>query len=126
MTNGRSGADGGERVFRVVEDLRTRMAGGDFPPGALLPAQRQLAEDYAVSRDTVQKALGQLRQEGRVVSRQGSGTRVVKARQVQPDTARAAVEGRQTARLQKELLGTTHRHSSSLRAGPACRGSGTA
>ncbi|WP_394432866.1 GntR family transcriptional regulator [Streptomyces sp. SGAir0957] len=98
MGNGRSGSSGGSAVFRVVEDLRARMAGGDFPLGGPLPAQRQLAEDYDVSRDTVQKALLQLRDEGWVESRQGSGTRVVKAQQVQSYTAKAAKEGRVTLR----------------------------
>jgi DNA-binding transcriptional regulator YhcF (GntR family) len=89
---------GGSAVFRVVEDLRSRMAGGDFSLGSTLPTQRRLAESYSVSRDTVQKALDQLRSEGWIESRQGSGTRVVRAQQVQSYTAGAAVEGRVTLR----------------------------
>ncbi|MEU6392884.1 GntR family transcriptional regulator [Streptomyces sp. NPDC046939] len=98
MVSGRGGSSGGSAVFRVVEDLRARMAGGDLPLGAPLPPQRALADTYDVSRDTVQKALQQLRDEGWVESRQGSGTRVVKAQQVQSYTARAARSGRVTLR----------------------------
>ncbi|MEV5607813.1 winged helix-turn-helix domain-containing protein [Streptomyces sp. NPDC052225] len=102
---------GGREVFRVVEELRARMAGGDYPLGSLLPAQRKLAEEFDVSRDTVQRALVQLAEEGWIEARQGSGTRVLdpaqaqdppvqvlRAQQVQSYTARAAREGRVTLR----------------------------
>ncbi|MFZ3569079.1 GntR family transcriptional regulator [Streptomyces sp. BH097] len=98
MTSSRSGASGGKEVFRVVEELRARMAGGVYSLGSLLPAQRPLAEEFGVSRDTVQRALKQLRTEGWVESKQGSGTRVVRAQEAQSYTARAAIEGRVTLR----------------------------
>ncbi|WP_338697946.1 winged helix-turn-helix domain-containing protein [Streptomyces sp. Q6] len=98
MTNGRSGGSGGREVFRVVEELRARMAGGDYPLGSLLPAQRKLADEFHISRDTVQRALEQLAGEGWIEARQGSGTRVIRAQQVQSYTARAAKEGRVTLR----------------------------
>ncbi|MEU2265058.1 winged helix-turn-helix domain-containing protein [Streptomyces olindensis] len=65
----------GERVVRV---LRERIFDGTFPPGALLPSQRELAEEFDVSRYTVLQALRRLLDEGVVESRQGSGTRVVR------------------------------------------------
>ncbi|MFI5661037.1 winged helix-turn-helix domain-containing protein [Streptomyces sp. NPDC051684] len=98
MTSSQSGATGGKAVFRVVAELRSQMAGGVFPLGSLLPAQRSLAEEFDVSRDTVQRALKQLRAEGWIESRQGSGTRVVRAQEAQSYTARAAIEGRVTLR----------------------------
>ncbi|MGP3773375.1 winged helix-turn-helix domain-containing protein [Streptomyces sp. SDT5-1] len=91
-------ASGGRQVFGVVEELRSRMAGGVYPLGSPLPAQRELAEEFHVSRDTVQKALKQLRAEGWVDPKQGSGTRVVRAQEAQSYTARAAKEGRVTLR----------------------------
>jgi len=42
-------------------------------PDDALPSERQLAEDFAVSRITVRRAIEQLAQEGWLVSRQGSG-----------------------------------------------------
>ncbi|MGV9450029.1 GntR family transcriptional regulator [Streptomyces sp. NPDC003635] len=58
----------------LLETLRARMANGDYPVGSSLPAQRSLAEEFGVSRDTVQRVLRELKSEGWVASRQGSGT----------------------------------------------------
>ncbi|MFJ9180938.1 GntR family transcriptional regulator [Streptomyces sp. NPDC102360] len=98
MASGWTGGVGGTAVFRVVEELRTRMAGGFYPLGSPLPSQRALADEFEVARDTVQRALGQLRDEGWVESKRGSGTRVVRAQEAQSYTARAAIEGRVTLR----------------------------
>ncbi|MCQ4212485.1 winged helix-turn-helix domain-containing protein [Streptomyces longispororuber] len=101
MASGQSGS-GGREVFRVVEELRSRISGGVYPVDSLLPAQRRLATEFSVSRDTVQRALEQLKAEGWIEARQGSGTavvqRVLKEQQVQSYTAKAAVEGRVSLR----------------------------
>jgi DNA-binding transcriptional regulator YhcF (GntR family) len=81
-----------------VEELRQRMAGGVYPRGSLLPPQRGLAGEFGVARDTVQRALRQLKDEGWVESRQGSGTRVVREQWVQSYTARASAGGSVTLR----------------------------
>jgi DNA-binding transcriptional regulator YhcF (GntR family) len=94
----RSEAVGGPEVFRVVEELRQRMAGGVYPRGSLLPSQRSLAEEFGVARDTVQRALRQLKDEAWLEARQGSGTRVVREQRVQSYTARASIEGSVTLR----------------------------
>ncbi|UWE13023.1 GntR family transcriptional regulator [Actinacidiphila bryophytorum] len=57
----------------IAESLRTRMAGGEFPPGATLPSGRDLAEQWQVSRATVVKAMDVLRNDGVVEARQGTG-----------------------------------------------------
>lgn len=61
----------------LLETLRARIANGEYPVGSSLPAQRALAEEFDVSRDTVQRVLRELKSEGWVDSRQGSGTRVI-------------------------------------------------
>lgn len=66
-------------VGRVVRDLRDRILAGRYPKGSSLPTQRELAAAFAVSRDTVQRALKELAQEGWIQSRQGSGSKVIKA-----------------------------------------------
>ncbi|MCQ4212045.1 winged helix-turn-helix domain-containing protein [Streptomyces longispororuber] len=91
-------AGGGREVFRVAEDLRARIAGGAYPLGSFLPPQRELATEFKVARDTVQKALEVLKKEGWIEPRQGSGTRVVKVMQVQSYTAKDAKEGQVTLR----------------------------
>ncbi|MER5404307.1 GntR family transcriptional regulator [Streptomyces sp. NPDC002769] len=70
---------GGREFWRVLEELRGRLANGVYPLGSTLPAQRALADELAVSRDTVQRALRTLSGEGWIESRQGSGSRVVKS-----------------------------------------------
>ncbi len=47
---------------------------GELPPGLQLPAERALAETLQVSRGTVVRAYSVLRDEGRAVTRHGSGT----------------------------------------------------
>jgi DNA-binding transcriptional MocR family regulator len=57
------------RLRRLIDD-------GDLPPGMPLPTDRALAAALAVGRSTVVTAYDLLRAEGRIVRRQGSGTRV--------------------------------------------------
>ncbi|WP_343243161.1 winged helix-turn-helix domain-containing protein [Streptomyces sp. SID12501] len=81
---GQQATDGGGREFdRVADELRHRMTGGVYPLGSLMPAQRDLAQEFGVSRDTVQRVLRELRNEGWIESRQGSGSRVVKTQRIQ-------------------------------------------
>jgi GntR family transcriptional regulator len=61
------------RYLKLAADLRTEIATGGYPPGQLLPSEAELAATHAVSRVTVRKALGQLKREGLVDSRQGFG-----------------------------------------------------
>lgn len=90
MVEGQQGGDGGGREFhRVADDLRARMADGTYPMRSFLPSQRDLAEEYGVSRDTVQRVLRELANEGWIESRQGSGSRVIKTQRIQSSTPRA-------------------------------------
>jgi DNA-binding transcriptional ArsR family regulator len=68
----------GSRFDHVLRTLLEEIDNGTFPSGALLPPQRHLAERFGVSRDTVQRVLRELRDQGHVESRQGSGTRVIR------------------------------------------------
>ncbi|MER6439339.1 GntR family transcriptional regulator [Streptomyces sp. NPDC001185] len=79
MDEGQSTEGGGKEFWRVLEELRARLANGAYPLGSSLPAQRALADELGVSRDTVQRALRALAGEGWIESRQGSGSRVVKS-----------------------------------------------
>jgi GntR family transcriptional regulator len=68
----------------VAEDLRRRIATGELRPGRLLPSEAQLADDHAVSRVTVRRALATLRDAGLVGSRQGFGWFVAPSPMPQP------------------------------------------
>jgi DNA-binding transcriptional MocR family regulator len=64
----------GSLAGRLANGLRNNIASGLIEHQAVLPAERALAEVLAVSRSTVSAALDELRNQGLVESRQGSGT----------------------------------------------------
>jgi DNA-binding GntR family transcriptional regulator len=57
---------------RIADDLRRDIAAGHYPVGEQLPPARELAERYGVAGMTVTNAIGVLREEGLVTTRQGS------------------------------------------------------
>ncbi len=61
-------------VDRVFDQLRERIRSGNYPPDSRLPGEHELASIMGVSRPIVRDALGRLREEGMVYSRQGAGT----------------------------------------------------
>ncbi|WP_371528475.1 winged helix-turn-helix domain-containing protein [Streptomyces sp. NBC_01283] len=79
MVGERSGEGGGSEFRRVSDALHSRLVDGTYPLDSLLPPQRELAREFDVSRDTIQRVLRELISEGLVRSKQGSGSRVVKA-----------------------------------------------
>ncbi len=67
----------GAQLYRwFYEQLRAAILEGRLRPGARLPATRDLADIYRLSRATIVAAFEQLRSEGYVEGRPGSGTYV--------------------------------------------------
>lgn len=67
----------GENLGRLLaETLRGRIMGGEFAPGARLPSEAQITEEYGVSRVTVRTAMKLLESQGLVDVRHGSGSYV--------------------------------------------------
>lgn len=62
-----------EQIRRHIRDC---VAQGDWPPGQRLPSQRQLAEVWGINRSTLIEALEELKAEGILESRTGSGIQV--------------------------------------------------
>jgi len=60
--------------YQVYASLLERIQRGEFQPGTFLPAERQLTEDYGVSRITIIKALNELSREHHIKRQQGRGT----------------------------------------------------
>ncbi|MFI6563011.1 GntR family transcriptional regulator [Streptomyces sp. NPDC050534] len=85
-----SADSGGKEFQRVSDELRARMTDGTYARGSFLPSQRDLAEEFEVSRDTVQRAMRELVSEGWIESRQGSGSRVIKTQRIQSSTPKAS------------------------------------
>ncbi len=61
------------RYQTIADALRTDVVEASFPPGGLLPSEKDLSERFKVSRVTVRRALELLREEGLVDARQGFG-----------------------------------------------------
>jgi GntR family transcriptional regulator len=61
------------RYRDIAADLRSRVEGGEFTAGRLLPSESELSATYSASRVTIRKALEALRTDGLVDSRQGFG-----------------------------------------------------
>jgi GntR family transcriptional regulator / MocR family aminotransferase len=60
----------------LYEELRSAILAGHLRPGSRLPATRELATQYGLSRPTIVTAFEQLRAEGYVEGKIGSGTYV--------------------------------------------------
>lgn len=74
----RTEGEGGATYQRVRGELLNRLNDGTYALDSRLPSQRDLTEEFNVSRDTVQKVLRELAGEGWIASRQGSGTLVIR------------------------------------------------
>lgn len=61
---------------QIAAALRQRIRSGDLPAGDRLPSIPALAESYGVAKQTVQRAIDQLRVDGLLITRPGSGTYV--------------------------------------------------
>ncbi len=74
----------------LAHTLRSRIASGLIGPGSVLPPERSLAASLGVSRSTVVAAFDELRADGYIDSRQGSGTWVAVVDGAGPDGVTAA------------------------------------
>ncbi len=72
----------------VVAGLKDKILAGDLAPGAKLPSETELVEEYAVSRTVVREAVTRLRAEGLVETQQGRGSFVLAV----PETSSFSVE----------------------------------
>lgn len=61
----------------VVSGLKQRILDGSLSPGAKLPSESELIEEYAVSRTVVREAVTRLRAEGLVETFKGRGSYVL-------------------------------------------------
>jgi GntR family transcriptional regulator len=90
-------ASGWPLSAQLAQLLRELIRSGQLIPGDRVPSEPQLARDHAVSRDTAQRALAMLANEGLITRRRGVGSIVAT---VDPVTeVRAAPGARISARL---------------------------
>ena len=87
----------GQDLYRwLYSELRSAILDGRLRPGARLPATRDLASAYGLSRATIVTAFDQLKSEGYVEGKRGSGTYVS---QVLPEQLLAVRSPRAQKRL---------------------------
>src|SRR5258708_37742527 len=91
-------ASGWPLSAQLAQALRELIRVGQLRPGDKVPSEPQLAREHQVSRDTAQRALAMLADEGLITRRRGGGSIV--ATPVAPVTeVRAAPAARISARL---------------------------
>ena len=74
--SGRWGAD--DSVWRqLANEISARIADGTYVLGSALPAEDELASEYAVARLTVRRALAELRRRKLITTRYRRGSVVV-------------------------------------------------
>lgn len=61
-------------VQALARQLFERISSDDYPYGTRLPAERQLAQEFSLSRNTVRQALNLLESHGIITRRAGSGS----------------------------------------------------
>jgi len=64
------------KTSQVTNDLRHRITSGDLPPGADVPTEQDLMDQYGYARGTVRAALHQLTLEGLIGNGHGRGRTV--------------------------------------------------
>ena len=62
------------RYFQLKEIMRTKIRDGEWKPGDLIPSERELSEQYKISRMTARQAITELVNEGMFYREQGRGT----------------------------------------------------
>lgn len=63
----------------LAQRLREEIASGRLQPGERLPTEQMMSQTYGVSRPVVREAVGRLKHDGLVTSRQGAGAFVADA-----------------------------------------------
>jgi GntR family transcriptional regulator len=71
-----SQADKRPIYLQIMDQIKQRVALGDWAPGQAIPSIRQLAVDTEVSVITIKRAYLELEREGIIVTQQGRGSRV--------------------------------------------------
>lgn len=61
---------------QIIEWIKTRIERGEWTVGTKLPTQRNLATQFEVNRSTINLALDELKADGLLESKIGSGTYV--------------------------------------------------
>lgn len=91
----------------IAASINARVQRGELQPGDRLPSERELCEQHGVSRSVVREALSQLKSDGIVETRRGSGAYVLERDQRQSFRMQdVAIDERDSLALVMELIVT--------------------
>ncbi|HEX2914316.1 MAG TPA: GntR family transcriptional regulator [Chloroflexia bacterium] len=62
------------RYYQLKEIIREKVTSGQWLPGSLIPSERELCEQYGISRMTARQSITELVNEGYLYREQGKGT----------------------------------------------------
>jgi len=71
------------RYYQLKEIIGEKIRGGDWPEGRLIPSERELCEQYGISRMTARQSITELVKEGFLYREQGKGTFVARPKIIQ-------------------------------------------
>jgi GntR family transcriptional regulator len=94
-----SQADPRPLYLQVKEQIRRRIALGDWAPGSEIPSIRTLAAAIQVSVITIKRAYLELELEGTIVTRQGKGSFVSDQPRLEPNLRSAELDEHLVAAL---------------------------
>lgn len=83
---------------QVADEMRRQITKGKWAPGAQIPTEDKLREQYGVSKPTLRQAVAALRTEGLLIVQQGRGT-YVRDNAAQPRTAIDRTVSRSSSRF---------------------------
>ncbi len=113
-----SQTDARPMYLQIMEQIRARIAAGDWAPGKELPSIRALAAALSVSVITIKRAYLDLESEGVIVTRHGKGSFVadvnglageLQVEQLEEHLARAAEISRQQGLTEEDLVARLRR-----------------
>ncbi len=97
--------------YRALANLlRDRITSGQYPPGARFPSERDLQQEFGLSRDTVRDAVAVLRGEGAIVVRHGHTSQVADfgPKEEVVVEAGSTIEARTPTEAEREALRMPH------------------
>ena len=95
-----SQADRRPMYLQIMEQVRRRIAIGDWQPGYELPSIRALAAVVQVSVITVKRAYLELERSGLIVTRQGKGSFVAETADLRSRLQQGALDGHLTSAIE--------------------------
>jgi DNA-binding FadR family transcriptional regulator len=98
-------ADAQKLYQQIARRIAASIEDGRYAPGDRLPSERELADDFGVSRPTIRDAMIALEFQGLVEARQGSGVYVKAAPQIAEDAAERDVSALELAEARRLFEG---------------------